>query len=424
MTSFSYATVLKSHGVSPRLAAVFLSAVPIGMLALTMVLTVERWTGSLAAAGTVSALFSLGNACGLGFQGALMGRLGSRIVIGIAGGACAASIAAFVMIGNAGGPVSLIAALALIAGVSIPAVTSAVRAVLPELLDGEDDKTASYALLSVLFQAAVTIGPLIVSACLIFATPDTAGVIAAVVIAAACLLFVRQQPPARPHVKRDEVSSKKPKWPSGLVTVLGTTSAIGVVSGVFIVALPAITTRADAPALSGLLFAFLAIGEVVGAFVYGARTWPWPRREQLGVFLIGATVVFSLAVLASLWPYSLVPAMFLCGMAIAPISIILSTLLDDVVEPGELARAYSLMVAVSLVATAAASALTGALASIASSPMLLLFIVPAAISFSYAWSRWRRDTLLSGAKSPASSSADVLQNELPNASFESGRQDM
>ncbi|AIY01646.1 hypothetical protein ART_2047 [Arthrobacter sp. PAMC 25486] len=385
--------------MSPRLAAVFLSAVPIGMLALTMVLTVERWTDSLAAAGTVSALFSLGNACGLGIQGALMDRLGSRIVIGIAGVACAASIAAFVMIGNAGGPLWLIAALALLAGSSIPAVTSAVRAALPEFLEGDGDKAASYALLSVLFQAAVTIGPLIVSACLLFATPDAAGVLAAVVIAAACLLFVAQQPPSRPHIKRDGAPSRRPKWPSGLVTVLGTASAVGVVSGVFVVALPAIATRTAAPALSGLLFAVLAIGEVVGAFVYGARNWSWRRREQLGVFLLGATVVFSLAVFAALWPYWLVPAMFLCGMAIAPISIILSILLDDVVEPGELARAYSLMVAVSLAATAAASALTGAMASIISSPVLLLFIVPASISVSYAWSRWRKDTLLSGAGS-------------------------
>lgn len=390
----SYIGVLRTPAVSPGFVAVFLSAVTLGMMNLTIVLLIGQWSGSLSAAGVISGVFSIGNAVGLTIQGSLIDRFGSRRVIAVAGGLCAAALVLFVAAGTNGGPLWVIGALVMLAGLAVPAVTAAVRAWLPLVLAGSARNT-SYALLSVLFQAAVTVGPLLVSLCLIAGTIEDAGVTAAAVIAAATILYLsRRSPDERQQRSPRNVERTRPRGgvPAGLLTILGSAATVGAVSGVLIVALPAIAVNAGAVALSGVLFAVLAFGEVVGALIYGIRSWTVSYSRQLfAAQLLAATMFLTLTFLAG-WPYALLPAMFLCGMAIAPVSILLSALLDNVLPPRGLARGYSLLVATSLGGTAAGTAAAGYLAE-TMQPAGLLLVPPTILILAASWSALRHRTL-------------------------------
>ena len=87
-----YATILSTPGLIPRLLAVLMSAMPLGMLSLAIVLSVREWTGSFGAAGVISGLFSGGNALGLALQGAAIDRFGARRTIVTSGLLCTAML--------------------------------------------------------------------------------------------------------------------------------------------------------------------------------------------------------------------------------------------------------------------------------------------------------------------------------------------
>lgn len=375
----------------------FLSAVPLGMLSLTIVLSVQEWTGTLSTAGSISALFGAGNAIGLSVQGPLMDRVGSRRIVIAAGGTCTAALLGFGVTGSFGGPLWIAAVMAGVAGVSVPAITTAVRAWLSYVLVDESLRSTSYALLSALFQGAVTIGPVLVSLSLLLHGPEIAVGLGALMILSATIVFALASDRQAPHsgIRRDAAPDARVVRSPGLWTIFGAAALEGLAVGVTAVAIPGVMTEAGIAALAGVAFAALALGEVLGALVFGARTWPCRRSAQLPVVQSAATVVAVLVFLASDQPWLLVLVMFGAGLTGAPGSILKSTMLDDVAPTTAIARSYALLVAVGLVSGAAGNALAGQLVSHTGVSGLLL-IPPLAIGLAAVLVTVRRSTLEAG----------------------------
>lgn len=390
----AYSPVLQTRRVRPRLVAMFLSAVPLGMLSLTIVLSVQEWTGTLSAAGSISALFGAGNAIGLSVQGPLMDRVGSRRIVIAAGATCTAALLGFGAVGALGGPLWIVAVMAGTAGVSVPAITTAVRAWLSYALVDESLRGTSYALLSALFQGAVTIGPVLVSLSLLLHGPEIAVGLGALMILSATIVFAlasgRQASPVgmRPDAAPDVRVVRSP----GLWTICGAAALEGLAVGVTAVAIPGVMTEAGVAALAGVGFAALALGEVLGALVFGARSWPGRRSAQLPVVQAGVAVIAVLIHLASGQPWLLVLVMVGAGLIGAPGSILRSTMLDDVAPASAIARSYALLVAVGLVSGAAGNALAGQLVGHTGVRDLLL-IPPLAIGMAAVLVTARRSTL-------------------------------
>lgn len=82
--------------------------------------------------GAITSLFSFGNAVGLTVQAALIDRFGDRVVVFTAGMVSGRSLGTIALLG---GRVDhrLLALGVLVAGVTIPAITTAVRRSLPGL---------------------------------------------------------------------------------------------------------------------------------------------------------------------------------------------------------------------------------------------------------------------------------------------------
>lgn len=389
----AYLSVLLAQRVKSRLAAVVLSAVPLGMLTLAIVLCVQEWTGSLRAAGSVSGLFGLGNAVGLGLQGWQMDRAGSRTVVMAAGSVCTAALTGFALAGTLGGSLWIVAVLAGIAGVSIPAITTAVRAWLRFTFSDDSLRSTSYALLAALFRGAVAMGPVLVSLGLIMQGPTLAVGMAAVMIMAATLVYVITGDRQTQHrASQPDAPPEGPLVSAGLRTLLVAAGLEGLAVGVTAVAIPGVMSVASAAVLAGLGFTALALGQVLGALVFGSRLWPGPRWLQLPALQAIAALVAGVIFLVSQQPWLLVVVMLVAGFTMAPISVLKSALLDDVAPHKALARSYSMLVATGLVSAAAGNALAGNLAELTGVNGLLLLPV-ITFGLASAWTASRHHTL-------------------------------
>lgn len=376
-----FPTLLRTPAVPSRLAATFLSATALGMLSLTLVLCAHRWTGSTALAGVASGLFSLGNAVGLVVQGHLLDRYPVRRVVIGAGVTCGATLLGLVAAGLARWPVGWVLLLSWLTGVSVPAVTAAVRAWLPTVLASTDLRDAAYALLAVVFQSALAAGPVLVSLCVLVVGPEPAVGAAGMLILVAVLVYaVRSPDPGRLRVSRS--GGRAHPFAQGLGLVLAVAALSGAGFGTVLVALPSIEADQGRPGLSGLLLGAIALGELVGALAYGARRWPGSRRRHLTFALPAAAAAYgSAAVLADLTS-ALVAGLFLSGVAAAPVVVVLSALIDDIVGPEAVAGSYTLLVAAGLVAVAVGSAATGFVADLL--PPAWLLMVPGILALAAA----------------------------------------
>jgi MFS family permease len=354
--------------------ASFLGALPIGMVGLGVLLLVRTTTGSLAVAGVVSGALSIGNAVGLVVQGRLIDRYGQTRVLVASGVLCSATLVMFVAATTLHGPLLIGGLLAAGAGASIPATTSSMRVLWPQLVSDPALRTAAYTVLATQFQVAMVVGPLLVSALVVLASPAIA-VLAAAGFAGSGGLLLAATPASR-HSCR--ITAAPPaasrRWlGAGMYTLLGASFGGGVAAGMVTVTVPAVGAELRSTALPGLLFAALSAGELLGGLAYGGRAWRLPTAHRL---VIGQTATaFGTAALALLTatPGGMLAAMFATGASGAPTSIASSTLLDDIAPAGSLARSYTVMVAVGLLGAAMGTICGGTLAtSLGTRPVLLI----------------------------------------------------
>ena len=390
----SYARVIHVPGVAPALFSVYVSALPLGMLNLALLLFARERTGSIEVGAVVIAGFGLGNAVGLIAQGKFLDRGAARLTIGLTGLLCTCTLVASTLCPPPSVPTPFYIALVVIAGASVPAVTTFVRSSLPVLVTDAGERASAYALLAVLFQAALATGPLLVACALLVAGPRTAilGAAGAVLAAtAACLLSAnRFRTPPRGSSTRGEGRGRSS---AGLRTVVSVGAWVGTATGLTSVAVPAAAIAHGQPAISGFAFGALAIGDLCGGVLVGGRLGrALPAAARLESTLLAAAVVLILAAGASSRPILLIPLLFLGGIVGAPVGITLSTVLDHVVDRRRLARAYALLVSAGLAAAAAGSALAGSIAGIAR-PTGLLLCGAAVMVIAYLWANTRRSSL-------------------------------
>jgi predicted MFS family arabinose efflux permease len=374
---------------------VYAGALPFGILNLALLLFVKQRTGSIELGGVVIAGFGLGNAVGLIVQGRFLDRGAPRWTIGGAGLLCTCMLVVSALCAPPRAPTLFYVALVGVAGATVPAVTTFVRSSLPALVADAGERASAYALLAVLFQAAVATGPLLVAGTLLFAGPMMAilGAAGAVLVAtAACLLAAGGLRTARRAPGTRAGGRERPS--AGLRTVVSVGACVGVATGLTSIAVPAAAIAHDQSVISGLAFGALAIGDLCGGMVVGGRlSRAWPVAARLEWSLLAAAIVSTLAAAATSRPILLVPILFLGGMVGAPVGISLSTLLDHVVDRRRLAEAYAMLVSAGLAAAAAGSALAGSAVGIAG-PSGLLLCGGGVLVVADGWAIARRHTLV------------------------------
>src|SRR5689334_7030690 len=104
----------------PLVLSCVIARMPIGVLALALVLFLREHTGSYSAAGAVAGAFAFANALAAPVQGRLIARLGQTRVLVPGTLLHVAAIAGLVALGLGDAPAGVLALLAALAGAAAP----------------------------------------------------------------------------------------------------------------------------------------------------------------------------------------------------------------------------------------------------------------------------------------------------------------
>ncbi|MDM4761968.1 MFS transporter [Galbitalea sp. SE-J8] len=355
----SYLDVLRV----PRVLRVFLPAqlakLSFCMITLAILLAVHGATGSFAAAGLATGAFGVANVVVAPARARFIDRRGQRVALTtISGAFAAASVGLAIVTWLPDPPVTVIAGIAVLLGVSCPPVGAAMRVLWGDLVRDPIVLRRAYSLDTVLEELLFTAGPLVVSGVVALSAPP-AGLVATGCAALIGTVLMTRAPAsrARAAVLEPAPPHDSPLRQHGFVPTLVALLGGGLVIGAVEVAVPA--AAADAPPLVvGVLFAMMPVGSGLGGLAYGAIGWRSRAATRLVLASAGLAAACGLLVAA---PGLVVLGAMLVGVGlfIAPSMITGYTLVDELTPPSTRTEAFAWVGTATNLGAAAASAVGG-----------------------------------------------------------------
>jgi MFS family permease len=355
-----YRTLIGIHGVRAPLALSTSGSVPIGMYGFAILLLARDIDRSFGEAGLLVGAFSLANAFGAVAQGRLMDRYGQTGVLRVAALAHLPALAGLVLAARADAPLPVLALLAVCGGASLPQLPAAMRSLWNMLVAEPELRATAYALVAVVFEVAVVTAPALTALIASLSSPQVALLVAGGLGVGSAVAFTVTGASRAWRGERHEVGWLGPLTAPGMRTVLGALVAFGAAVGIIQVAVPAFADARGAAETGGVLLAALSAGSLAGGLIYGARTWPGPLARRLPVLLCGLGGAYALLAVADTY-LVLAALLVVCGLLLAPSTVVGSTLLDTVAPAGTVTEAFAVMVMGIVAGTAVGNALGGSL---------------------------------------------------------------
>ncbi|MDH2444197.1 MFS transporter [Amnibacterium sp. CER49] len=349
---------MRTRGVARIIAAQLVARFPSGMLSLGLLFHVERSTHSFGAAGVALAALSIGQALAGPATGRLMGRVGMRPVIIVTAIACAAGVAVIALVPM---PLAGVVALAFLAGLAFPPITSAVRTIYPKLVNARM-LTPLYSLDASLQELIWIGGPVAVT--FVATTLSTA---LGLLLSVALLLGGGAWFAASPEVGRVRIPRSKRRFgavlarpPVLLSTVVG-----------FLMIAACADVEASVPGafgttnpLSGVVLAIWSLASLVGGFALGRLPM---RRWSLTLRLLIVTAGSALLPFVSGFA-GISGALVVAGFGIAPALGVMSAIVSSSVRFSDTAEAYGWTNTGQLIGGALGAALAGWFLDVAGPP--------------------------------------------------------
>lgn len=331
----AYLRILRRPGIAALLVATVVGRLPIGVNGLAMILFLREETGSFSVPGAVAGGLVLGTGVAAPFMGRFVDRVGTKLLLPIAGGH-AAGVLGLLGLGLAGAHPLALVAVAVLTGAAFPPNPSVLRARFPALLRDEPALVQSaYALDSVLLELTFVTAPLLVALIVLLVGPAAALVVSAVLVLAGTAAFVALLP-------ADVSGGELPETDHGFFGVLRTPGIqtlvmtmlpLGFAFGALEVALPAFGDDEGRAALGALLIAIWSLGSAIGGFAFGVRPRTAPLADVHRRLTLALPFAFAPLLLASspvLMALLLVPA----GLFIAPVIATRNELAQAAAPPG------------------------------------------------------------------------------------------
>jgi MFS family permease len=335
-----------------------LGRLPLGMTPLALLLLVRGEGQSYGAAGVVVALYAVAVGVGAPIAGRQVDRFGPAPVVRIRAVVYAALVGSVVALSTLDAGIGPVAAVAALAGLSLPPLSSTVRIVWPRLAPDELRSTA-YSLEASLQEVFFVGGPLLAAA---LAAVEPAAALAGAGLASlvgasatARLPPVRQTPPSR----REGAGLLGALGSPGVRTVVLYAAAVGVGFGSVELAMPAFAEEHGARELGGLALASFSAGSLAGGLVAGMRPPKSVLRRFLVCALLLAVALLSLQLAVSIPTLCLLA--FVAGLPIAPTIGALYALIDRSARAGTAAEAFAWFGTAVSIGIAAGSAVAGAI---------------------------------------------------------------
>ncbi|MGM1059667.1 MFS transporter [Saccharothrix sp. Mg75] len=355
-----YRTALTAPGMRGPVVASLLARLPIAMIGLSLLLFVQRETGSFAAAGLVSAASLVGVAVGSIVQGRLMDRHGPTRPLLVAVSLFAVFVALAVTAVEAGVALPLLVPLAFAVGLTEPMVGSASRALWARALPPGSARLAGYAYEAISMEVFFILGPGLAGLLVTVPWAGTGVVVGAASMVVGAVWFALNPTvrAVRPEPARRDLLGALAS--PGMRTVALAALGFGVTIGFIEVAVPAAAANAGHVGLGGLLLSLWSVSSVVFGVLYAMKPFPRAMHLRLPV-LLGGFALLSLLLALPTSLFWLAGALLVVGTLITPQSTTHSTAIEHVAPAGTATEAFGWVVTAVTVGLAIGQSASGQL---------------------------------------------------------------
>ncbi len=259
-----YSQVLSNKSGQYLLISSFPARMAYGMISLSIFFKVQQATGSIAIAGLATGVNGVAGATTAGLRGTLIDRFGMKVPLRF----FAPSYALLILLFSTGSSKTQLVIFAGILGLSAPPINLVIRPLWKVTVPANQIRTA-YAIDTAVMNSVGVFGPLLATTISLNHSPQMALRICSLLIfiGGAVLSMSPQLKKWKPE-KKD--SSDLAVWRTPAMQLLMLEGVfIGLGWGAFDIAVPAFTTLENIPQRTGIIFAIMAGGNVVGGLVAG-----------------------------------------------------------------------------------------------------------------------------------------------------------
>jgi MFS family permease len=259
-----YSKVLSNKSGQYLLISSFPARMAYGMISLSIFFKVQQTTGSIAIAGLATGVNGITGATTAGLRGTLIDKFGMKIPLRV----FAPSYAVLILLFSTGNSSTQLVVFAGVLGFSAPPINLSIRPLWKVTVPKDQIRTA-YAIDTAVMNSVGVFGPLAATTVALNYSPEIALQIcsALIFIGGAALSLSPQLKRWAPEKK---TSQDLAVWRTPAMQLLMLEGVfIGLGWGAFDIAVPAFTTLENIPHRTGILFAIMAAGNVIGGLVAG-----------------------------------------------------------------------------------------------------------------------------------------------------------
>ncbi|KFF58550.1 hypothetical protein JF66_17725 [Cryobacterium sp. MLB-32] len=332
----SYWNALSHPHLARSFAPSLLGRLSLAMSGLSLVLLLERETGSFAIAGAVTAVMGVANVIATPWRARLIDRYGQAPVLAPLGVVHGVALLLFIVSASVALPALL--ALSVVAGAFSPPMGATMRVIWGRALARGPHRKRGFSLDAVSEEVMFTAGPLVAAVLAAAFTPAVSLAVSAAAVIIGTITFVasplsRQQRGLRTsrHTPQPGAVVVTPMRTPGFLIIALVLVVPGIMLGAVEIAAPAIGTNEGSIILAGVLLALFAGGSAIGGLAFGRLEVKLSlRRQILGL----ASAMLALTALVGLIPGQavLLIGFVLMGALLAPLMISGYLAADELVD--------------------------------------------------------------------------------------------
>jgi MFS family permease len=360
MDAHRYRRILAIREARLPMVATAIDRIPIASLSLSTILLIHAETGSFQTAGIVEAAFAIATAVSLPVQGRLVDRLGQTEVLGIAVALNPITLIALVVAAHDGASTGALASIGALCGATTPATGSCMRALWASLVPDAGLRQSAFALDAISLEVAFIVGPLATGLLVAVGSPTVAILFNAALAAIGTLLFVVSR---ASRAWRGDTGPRHwagPLRSRAIVLIVFVELSFGVALGAMEISITAFATGEGSASLAGVLIAVQAVASFASGAWYGSRHHTAPAASRY----VRLNFLLALGLVPLLFTTSIVeavPLMAMSGLALAPVTAALYSLVDELAPAGTATEAFTWMITSIAAGVAGGQAIGGVL---------------------------------------------------------------
>jgi MFS family permease len=349
---------------------------PLTMFSIGLLVHAAHLTGSLGAAGIVTAAYGVALGVGGPLLGQLVDRRGQTLVL-VASAAAAVPLLGAIAVLPVGAPVGVLVALAAALGLTEPPIGACVRSLFPSLCAEPQALRAAYAVDASASELTWIAGPPLVLALGALWSTGAALAVAGLVLAVATLAFAAQ-PASRGWRPASSESQRRGAMRSPAVrTLVIALVAVGALFGAVEVAVTAAARDLGSTPAAGPLLGVWGGGSLVGGLLAARLGRGAPGARSLSLLLVALTAGHLLLIPAAGDLVGLGAALLVAGAAIAPTYAAVYAMVEDAAPAGTATEAFAWLGTAVAIGASAGAACAGTLADAAGPVAALVLAVGA-----------------------------------------------